>query len=149
MAYFKRRRGSGGPSKNEKKVMRSREEERQSRAGGTLAQRYPYVKRLVVHLEFLSPQKHPLSQETRAFEPADICKFSVSCPGRCGDGSFDLAGKIDAVILAEQTASESSGKCPKPLYAGAAETCGCELKCRLEVSYLPKPEPAPDEVPQA
>lgn len=146
--FFRKRRGPSGPSKNEQKVMRAAAAERQARSGGTLAERFPTVKRLVVKLELLSPQKQALSEETRSFEAKDICKLAVPCPGRCGNGSFDLAGKIEAVVLAEQPVSEASGLCKKPLYAGAADVCGCELRCKIEIVYLPKPEPAPEPAPE-
>ncbi|MBI5209146.1 MAG: hypothetical protein HY927_04140 [Elusimicrobia bacterium] len=142
MAYYKKRRNTG-PSKNDLKVRRNMEAERQTRGGVTLSQRFPNVERLTVKLEILGPQKQLFSKATRAFGPSDRCEFSVPCPGRCGGGSFDLEGKLTAVLTAGQTVTEATGICQQPIYPGASEVCGCQLRCGIEASYLPEPAAAP------
>ena len=136
--FFKKRRGRSGPNKNEKKVRRAHEAANADRAAGLVGVRYPGIERLSVQLVFLDSRQNVLAQETRTFDSRDACNFSVNCPGRCGVGSFDLAAKIDLVVAAKETLSESSGKCQKPLYLGSPEACGCELKCKLEISYFPE-----------
>ncbi|MBI3550805.1 MAG: hypothetical protein HY078_17355 [Elusimicrobia bacterium] len=143
--YYKKRRVNSGPTKNEEKAARTIEQKRQERSGDTLAHLYPNVQRIAIELEILSPQKLQLSKETRIFNPGDRYKFSVPCPGRCGQGSFDLAGKIEQVVTNRERTSTSHGQCKEPLYAGAAETCACELNCKIEITFLPEPEP---EAPQ-
>lgn len=138
--YFKkRRRPRAGPNKNEEKVLRRKELEGRERAAGTLQERYPSVERLSIQLVFLSPQHQTLEQDTRVFGQSDPCDFQVSCPGRCGVGSFNLEAKINKVVTDRQTTSESSGKCQEPLYGGSSDLCGCELRCKMEIDYLPDP----------
>jgi hypothetical protein len=128
-----RRRPAAGPNKNEQKVLRNEREAR------TLPLRtvYPSVHQLSIQLDFLSPQQHILGQETRVLNASDVCDLKVPCPGRCGNGSFDLQAKIDKVIQSKQGYVESSGKCELPLYLGASEVCGCTLRCKIKVSYVP------------
>lgn len=151
--HFRKRRRFPGPAKNTLKVERGREEELRSRRAGSLGERFPAVERLVVTLEFLTPQQHILGQETRTFLPADILDFSAPCPGKCGTGSFDLAAKIEDVVAARGSDVRTGGVCRVRLYAGLPDECGCEFKSRLQVSYLPEAEssePGPQqETPSA
>jgi hypothetical protein len=143
MAQFfkpKRRRTAAGPNKNQKKVLRSQEADNMARTVGVMGQRFPSVQKLTIHLDFLTPQQHLLDQQTRVVTPQDVCDFSVPCPGRCGHGSFDLAGKVRSVIESHQSRTESSGTCMEPLYLGSKDVCGSSLRCRMEVSYTPTAE---------
>jgi hypothetical protein len=137
--YYKKKRKNTGPNKNEAKVMRSKEVERLGSSGNSLGARFPGVERLVVALQFLSSHQADLGAETRSFGPSDACNFAVPCPGPCGAGDFNLATKIESVITNRAPASEASGKCGQPLFAGSKDLCGCELKCRLTVTYRPLP----------
>jgi len=140
--YFKKRRKAApGPNKNEQKVLRRRELENRDRVAGTLGNRFPSVERLSIELVFLSPQQQTLDRQSRSFEAADVCDFGVSCPGRCGVGSFNLEAKVEKVVTAGEASSESSGKCQEPMYGGSGEVCSCELRCKMSVTYLPE-EPA-------
>src|SRR5208282_4952869 len=123
--YYKKRRTGGGPSKNERKVMREKDLESRIRSAGTLGSRFPSVEHLTVWLEFVSPQGQALGSEVRDFRDSDPCNFSAACPGQCGVGSFNLEAKIEKVIVGREARSEGSGKCQEPLYAGAASLCGC------------------------
>ena len=103
---------------------------------GRLSDAFPQVERLTVGLELLSPQNAPLSErETRVFKPEDKCDFSVPCPGRCGQGSFNLAAKLQAVVESHETASQSSGTCQEPLYVGSPDVCGVKLNCQIQIQY--------------
>lgn len=135
MAGYFKRRTAPGPSKNEQKVARGRDAAYKASSAESLGQRYPAVQKIAIKLQFLSPQQHVIDEQTRAFSPQDRFDFAVPCPGRCGDGSFDLQAKVDAIVEKHEAVSESSGACQKPLYAGAAEVCGLQLKCRIEVQY--------------
>ncbi len=137
--FFKKRRGKGGPSKNEQKVARGREAANRTRMAGTVGQRFPALERLTVKLEFISPQGQTVDTQSRGLGPDDAYEFSVPCPGRCGQGSYDLAAKIQAVIEAREGMSESSGQCRVPTYPGSPEVCGYQLKCRIEATYFPQP----------
>jgi hypothetical protein len=141
MAQFFKRRARASPNKNEEKVQRSREAASQANFAGVLGQRFPTVERLSVQLEFVNPQSHSVEHQTRLFSASDSCDFKVPCPGRCGQGSYDLAGKIQAVVDAHESSSEGNGICQEPLYAGSPEVCGYQLKCKIEVRYLPQPAP--------
>lgn len=140
--YPRRRRGPQGPNKNEQKVMHREAAERKARSAGSLAERFPGVERLTVVLEFKSPQDSLLGSESRVFRGSDALVLEAPCPGRCGVGSFDLAAKIEQVVTARETASQASGICQKPLYAGSPDVCGCRLSCRIEASYAPASAPA-------
>src|SRR5262249_46072622 len=100
-----------GPSKNEQKVQREREQEDRLRSAGTLGTRFPSVEHLTVKLEFRGPQQQVLGSEARDFRPQDSCNFSAACPGQCGVGSFNLEAKIEKVIEGREIRSEGSGKC--------------------------------------
>lgn len=133
--YFKKRRVAG-PSKNEQKVQRVREAEARERSKGRLGDAFPQVERLTVRTEILSPQGAQLAEpETKVYKTGDRADFAVACPGRCGQGSFNLEGKIQSVIESNAPSAEASGTCQEPLYAGASEVCGVQLKCRIEVQY--------------
>jgi len=136
--YFKKRRVAG-PSKNEEKVLRGQSEERQARMAGTLSSRFPTVKRLRVDLKFLDARQQPLDEKHLDLKPGDAAIFTVPCPGRCGRGSFDFSKKAAETVEARLPASDSSAKCQEPLYAGSAEVCGWEARCRMEIEYLPLP----------
>jgi hypothetical protein len=136
--FFKprRRRTKPGPNKNEQKVMRGQESERQARSAGLLRDRFPAAERLQVHLDFFTPQQQLLDQQTRTFSASDVCDFQVPCPGRCGGrGSFDLAGKIKTVIDSRQPRAEGTGVCREQLFAGSADVCGFRLHCKIDVDY--------------
>ncbi len=127
--YRKKKRPTG-PSKNEEKVERGR----QAKGQMSLGARYPEARNLTVSLSFSGPQGQSFGQETRTFAPQDPCDFAVPCPGRCGVGSFDLAGKIDAVLAAHEAESRASGVCQEAPFGGA-DTCGCKLDCVITVAY--------------
>ncbi|MBI4348757.1 MAG: hypothetical protein HY553_18100 [Elusimicrobia bacterium] len=140
--YFKKRRPVG-PSKNEQKLQRNREAEARERNVGRLSDAFPQVERLTVRLELLSPQQHSLAEpETRVFKAQDRIELSVPCPGRCGQGSFNLAGKVQAVIESHEASADATGTCQEPLFAGATEVCGVRLSCKIEVQYAPEPKTA-------
>ncbi len=136
--YKPKRRRPSGPNKNQKKVQRDQEASDQTRAAGLLSQVFPSVEKLTVHLDFLTPQQHLMDQQKRVFTPADVCDFSVPCPGRCGHGSFNLSAKVKSVIDSRETRSEGNGTCMEPTFLGAKELCDFRLRCRIEVDYLPE-----------
>lgn len=140
---YRKRRRRPGPSKNEEKVSRAKEVESRNRPSNALGARFPNVLRLKVSLDFQGSRGQVLGSETRVFGPRDICNFSAPCPGTCGVGEFDLASKIAQVVTAGEAASEATGICQEHLYAGSTELCHCQLKCRLELEYVPQPAPEP------
>ncbi|MCX5787494.1 MAG: hypothetical protein NTX64_03130 [Elusimicrobia bacterium] len=145
--YFKKRR-IVGPSKNEEKLRRAADAEARERSVTRLSDQFPTVARLTVQLDLLSPQNHPLAEhQTRVFKPEDRADFSVPCPGRCGQGTFNLAAKVQSVVEARQPVSEGTGICQEPLFAGSADVCGVKLVCRIEAAY--KEEAPAKEVPAA
>jgi hypothetical protein len=140
VAYFKKRRAPS-PNKNLEKIRRNEANERQNSAG-PMKVRFPTVERLNVHLRFVDPHGQTLQEETLSLDPSTPMKLSAPCPGSCGGAaSFELDAKVAAVVEAREARSESSGKCQQSLYAGLPDQCGCELKCRIEASYLPVAEP--------
>ncbi len=140
--YFKKRRPVG-PSKNEEKLQRNREAEARERNQGRLADVFPLVERLTAHLELMSPQQHSLADpETRVFKSEDRVDLSVPCPGRCGQGSFNLAGKVAAMVENHEPKADATGVCQEPLFAGASDVCGVKLFCKIEVQYVPEPKAA-------
>ena len=124
--------------------MRAKDAERAAHGGETLGAHFPAVTRLSIHLLFLNPQGHVLEERTNALAPSDPLRFTVGCPGRCGIGSFDFSAKFEQSLGERLASFDCSGKCEQPLYAGSREICGCELKCRVEASFLP---PAPVVTP--
>ena len=136
-AYFKKRRSSQGPNKNEEKVMRARDAQNQALQAGALKEKFPTLKHLKIHLIFLDANQHVLDEKKLIFGPSDAAVFTVPCPGRCGRGSFDFGGKIAETVNAGLLFSESNAKCLESLYMASPETCGCEIRCRMEMDYLP------------
>ncbi|MBI5882860.1 MAG: hypothetical protein HZB91_07135 [Elusimicrobia bacterium] len=138
MSPFYKKRRNTGPSKNDLKVQRGAEVERRARSGDTVGRRFPTVQRLSIRLEIMGPQGQLFSDETRVLNPVDRCNFEVACPGRCGGGKFNLEAKVDSVVGSREIASESSGVCQNPIYAGSSEVCGCRLSCKIEAAYKPE-----------
>ena len=128
MAYF-RRRNTKTVNKNEEKALRNRRQ-----AGQMLSSAYPGVQRLTLDLEFISPQGDLISQDQVDAGPSDIVDLSAPCPGRCGDGSMDLQGKVEDIVRRHETRSESRGRCARPAF-GTGDPCGTELRARIAVSY--------------
>ncbi|MBI5242501.1 MAG: hypothetical protein HY922_02305 [Elusimicrobia bacterium] len=143
--YRKKRRGPQGPNKNEKKVLRSKDAQKQALAAGLLSEKFPSIKRLSVHLVFRSAQQQLLDEKTLQLGPTDPCLFAMPCPGRCGTGSFDFTGKVEEAARSLLPSSDSSGKCAKPIFVGSSDLCGCELKCRMDLEYFPDAVPEPQE----
>ncbi|MBI4377063.1 MAG: hypothetical protein HY549_11510 [Elusimicrobia bacterium] len=130
MASFGKRRPKPGPSKNEQKALRTE----RARLAALLKDRYPSLQRLTIQLEFLTPQKQSFDRQKRELSPDSVCDLSVPCPG-CNSGSFDLAAKVQAVIVAHEALSESGGICQERAFAEAKAICGFELRCRIEALY--------------
>ena len=141
-APYRKKKRNVGPSKNEEKVSRAKELASLSRPSNSLGSRFPGVTRMTVRLEFISNHQQLLSQETRVFGPSDSCNFSAPCPGTCGVGDFDLAGKVAKVVESRQGLVETSGLCQERLFAGSKDLCGTQLKCRLEIEYAASPSPS-------
>lgn len=137
-AQYRKKKRVAGPSKNEEKVERARQAEFMSRSSNSFGARYPDVKAMTVALVFTGAQGQSLGEETRKYGPQDPCDFAVPCPGMCGVGSFDLAGKVAQVLESRAEVSEGAGVCQEKLHTGAA--CGCALKVRLQVEYRGAPE---------
>ena len=134
---FKKRRGPQGPNKNEQKVLRAQNEERQARMAGTISSQFPAVKSLRVHLTFLDGRQQVLDTKNLDLKPSDAAIFTIACPGRCGQGSFDFRAKIAEMLGARLAVSDSGAKCQETLYPGAAQVCGWEVRCRMEIEYFP------------
>lgn len=130
--FFKKRRWSPGPSKNEKKVMRGQELRSQP---SRLQERFPSLQRMTLSLRFLGDQEQVLGEETREFRPMDACDLSAQCRGLCGGAAFDLETKIGEMVEARETLHEFSGKCAAQ-QLGSPDPCGSELRCRIDLVYL-------------
>ncbi len=130
--YFPKRKKDTGPNKNEKKVLRAEDERRQG--SRVLGNDYPLIKRVSVQLKFLNPQRAVIGEETRAFGASDRFDFSAPCPGSCGEGTFDLEGRIAKMVEGREASAEANGKCQRQRY-GSPDPCGCELNCRIDVVY--------------
>lgn len=102
-----------------------------------LGARFPSIKRLKLHLVFLDARQNVIDEKTLMLGPSDAAVFTVSCPGRCGKGTFNFAGKLEEAAGAGLAFCEASAKCPESLYASSIESCGCEIKCRMDIDYFP------------
>lgn len=130
MAYFKKRKKKG-PNKNQERVARGNVDRNRAPLGTV----YPQVAELVVDLEFVSQEGHVLENETRNFGPDDPLDLTLDCPGRCGNGTMDLAGKVENVVRNLQTEAEGRATCPMLVFAGSSETCGTQLVANIGVKY--------------
>lgn len=131
---YRKRRPQRTLNKNQQKVFRGQEAGRER---PPLSASYPNVERLMVDLVFTNPQGDVLAERRNEWGPSDPVDFAAPCPGRCGDGRMDLEGKIQETVRRLSADAEGRGKCNRPIYAGAAEVCGCELRARIRVSYKP------------
>ena len=138
--YFKKRRKNQGPNKNEEKVQRG--VDAQSGGGTNLSSRFPTVKRLKITLQFFTAQQLLLDEKVLELGPTDSCRFDAACPGRCGTGRFDFTEAVSNAVQRRQPVAESGALCQMPLFAGSKETCGCQVKCRMELEFLPPPAEA-------
>jgi hypothetical protein len=139
MAGFQKRRRKPGPSKNEEKVSRGKEEERMAHPSNRLGNRYGSAERLALALTLTGNHQEVLGQETRSFGREDACSFGVDCPGLCGGGRFDLSPKISEIVSLREPSVEFSLICQERTYGGAGTSCGVTLKCRVDASYKPIP----------
>ncbi len=140
--YFKKRRKSQGANKNEEKVQRAADARSRESSGATLQARYPSVRQLAFTLRFLTPQQQLLEEKALTLQANDACRWDASCPGRCGVGRFDFSEAVSRAIGQRQAVAEGSVSCREPLYAGAKDTCGCQAQYKIEVDYLPPPDPS-------
>ncbi|MBL0349089.1 MAG: hypothetical protein IPP68_01770 [Elusimicrobia bacterium] len=128
MAQFfkKRRRGAPGPSKNELKVRRRRADANEAAQQRPLSEEIPGVQRVTLQLDFLTPQRQVLDQQTHVFNAADTADFTAECLGRCGGtGIFDLSDKVQQAVNARQRTLQStdlarSGFSPAPARPAAS-----------------------------
>lgn len=130
--FRKKRRAKPGPSKNELKVMRGRQEEMGGRNLGSIL---PSVRSLTVSLTFATPQGALLDESSETLKRDDEVEFVVDCPGRCGAGKFDFSQMIERAAMEHQSQLEVSAACSQPLFAGSADVCGTTLKCRLGLEF--------------
>lgn len=130
---FRKKKRKPGPSKNELKVMRGKQEAAGGRSLGSLL---PQVRSLTVSLQFLSPQGHLLDESSETLKKEDEVEFVVDCPGRCGAGTFDFSQMIERAATEHQSQLEVSAVCAQPLFAGSVEKCGCTLRCRLGLDFV-------------
>ena len=146
MAGFHKKRRRPGPSKNDEKVSRGKDEERRAHPSNWLGNRFELVQGLAVQFELIGTHSEMLGQETRKFSREDACGFSVPCPGLCGGGTFDLGMKIGEAVAAQQAHAEGDLVCQNKTYSGPATVCGVTLKYRLDLTYraaaAPPSEPA-------
>lgn len=131
---YRKRRPHRTLNKNQQKVVRGQEAGRER---PPLSASYPAVERLLVELVFSNVQGDIIEERSAEWTPSDPVDFSAPCPGRCGDGKMDLEGKIGETIRRQAPEAEGRGKCLRPIYAGASEVCGIELRARIRVTYKP------------
>ena len=128
---YRKRRIRPAPNKNAAKVRRRQATENLPPLDAV----YPQVESLSVDLRFFNSRGDSLSERRAEFGPSDPADFEVRCPGLCGDGRMDLAGKIDEIVRRGETETEARGKCMRPLFLGSQDLCGHELRCRIRVAY--------------
>lgn len=139
---YYRRRKKKKVNKNELKQRRGLQERRLTDPANTLRRYFPNVEHLTIELSYRNAEGFVLDEESRAFAQDDTIDLSASCPGRCGTGRMDLAGKIRDMVSNGQQRADSRALCREPIAAGTSEGCGCELMCRLQIAYR-----EPDGVP--
>jgi hypothetical protein len=148
MAGYHKKRRRPGPSKNEEKVSRSKDEERRSHPSNWLGNRYESVEKLSLEMELIGTHGELLGQESRRFGREDACGFAIPCPGLCGGGSFELGAKINDIVASREPHTEASVVCPNKTN-GLATVCGVTLKFKLDAVYRAAPAPAPAPEPSS
>jgi hypothetical protein len=87
----------------------------------------------------LTAQQQLLEEKILELGASDGFRFEAACPGRCGSGRFDFSEAISRAVDKRQALAESGARCQEPLFPGSTTTCGCEVKCRMELEFLPVP----------
>lgn len=127
-----------GPSKNELKVRRRRADANEAAQQRPLSEEIPGVQRVTLQLDFLTPQRQVLDQQTHVFNAADTADFTAECLGRCGGtGIFDLSEKVQQAVNARQRTLQSTDLCAERISPGSSETCGFQLQSTIDVVYAP------------
>lgn len=133
---IKKRRPTKYISKNEEGLRRREAQALNHQKQGTLQSRFPMISQLRIQMDFFNREQHLLGSETRHFEANDIVAFTIDCLGRCGNGRLDVSGVVAQMANNRQSSRESKGFCPELLYPGSNDTCGCELRCKLEADFI-------------
>jgi hypothetical protein len=135
MTFFKKKKRKPGPSKNEEKIRRAQAAQAEERAAGTVAERFPSVRQIVLKLSVSTPQGVVLSEASETYGPDDAFQFEADCPGSCGSGNYDF-GPILADALQNARASGTAQIiCAEQSYGGGpGGTCGCVARCDFTVS---------------
>lgn len=134
--YKKRRRSGPGPNKNELKVRRRNEADNPNAGRRPLSAEFPGVEQMTLQMEFLTPQGQILDEQKRVFEADDFPELLVECMGRCGgEGVFDLSEPIHRGVADRNTHPLSALVCAHRLYPGAPDTCGAQLRTRIDLRF--------------
>jgi len=140
---YRKRRRMREPNKNEEKVQRAEAARDRENSGDTLVAKFPSVKNLKLHIQFVGDHNQVLEDSVQTTVPGKSLRSRMDCPGRCGNGCFDFSGIIEQAVNSRQSLCENSVSCPEPTYPGSPELCGCHAKYRLEIEYHPLPEKPP------
>jgi len=89
-----------------------------------------------------------MQEGRRDLGSSDSCNLAIPCPGRCGDGSFQLETRFQEAIEANESAFEAVVKCAINCYGTLSDPCSFELRYRAEIVFKPKPEPKPEPEPE-
>jgi hypothetical protein len=140
-APFKpRRRGPSGPNKNERKLLRRAQAEREARSAGVLKEKFPSVTSLTLQLTHFNPQQVVYEEKRRSMGPDDACDFLVPCPGRCGGdrGTYDLSKEIRGVVESRRERADGRHVCQEIMNIGTAGTCDFRLDWSVVLAYAPE-----------
>lgn len=135
MAFFKKKKKrKPGPSKNEEKLRRAAAAQAEERAAGTLAERFPSVRSIVLNLSVATPQGVTLAESTETYGPDDFFQFEADCPGSCGSGNFDFGPMLADALQNGRTSGTASIVCAEQSYGGGpGGTCACVARCDFTV----------------
>lgn len=116
--------------------MRRQTNENDGQGGQSLGDRYSSVAKLDIQMEFSSPEGHILDSTHKIFKSSDSLDLWATCPGRCGNGRFDLEMKISQIVNSRQTSFETKDICNEVIHVGANDACKSELRCKIQIDYL-------------
>lgn len=130
MTFFKKKKRKPGPSKNEEKLRRARDARAEEQAAGTLAERFPSVRSVMVKLSVSTPQGVVLAESSETYGPDDYFQFEADCPGSCGSGKFDFSAVLADALQNGRASGTAQLVCAEQSYGGGpGGTCGCVARC--------------------
>ncbi len=106
----------------------------------SLAEKFPRLKSLKVHLTFFDAEKLKKSKELKYTVNVEHAKsmFYFGCPGECIDGDFDLSEDLAKAVAGKRKVASGELRCQGKRKKPSREEVPCNivLKYKLTLNYV-------------